>query len=132
VVSLGALDLVCMGPAATIPGQFSGRTFYRHTPEMTCMRTTPDECAELGRRIARKLNATLGPTALFIPRRGTSLLATEGQVFYDPNADEALFEALRANIDPDRVEVHELDLDINDSKFGLEMANRLHDLFQHR
>jgi uncharacterized protein (UPF0261 family) len=130
VVSLGALDFVCMGATEAIPERFSGRTFYRHTPEMTGMRTTPDECAELGRTIARKLNAATGPTALFVPLRGVSLYATEGQVFHDAVADEALFEALRENVDRARVELHEFDLDINDPEFALAMANRLHDLYE--
>ena len=131
-VSLGALDFVCLGAMETISERFSDRTFYRHTPEMTGMRTTPDECAELGRTIARKLNATTGPTALFVPLRGVSLLATDGQVFHDAVADEALFEALRESVDRTRVEVHELDLDVNDREFALAMADRLHDLYQGR
>jgi len=130
VVALGALDFVCMGPPEKVPESFSGRIFHRHTPEMIGMRTSPDECAELGRRIARKLNTATGPTALFVPLRGVSLYATEGQVFHDAVADEALFEALRANVDRTRVEVHELDVDINDEEFALAMANRLHDLYQ--
>ncbi len=128
VVTLGALDFVCMGPLKTIPERFSSRTFHRHTPEMIGMRTSPDECAELGRTIARKLNAATGPTALFVPLRGVSLYATEGQVFHDATADEALFGALRESVDRARVEVHELDVDINDQGFALTMANRLHDL----
>jgi uncharacterized protein (UPF0261 family) len=130
VVTLGALDFVCMGALETIPENLSGRTFHRHTPEMVGMRTSPDECAELGERIARKLNASTGPTALFVPLRGISVYAAEGQVFHDPAADEALFDALRASLDGARVEVHELDLDINDREFGLAMANRLHELYQ--
>jgi uncharacterized protein (UPF0261 family) len=129
VVSLGALDFVCMGAMETIPEGLSDRTFYRHTPEMTGMRTRPDECAELGRTIARKLNAATGPTALFVPLRGISVYATEGQVFHDPIADQALFGALRQSVDRTRVEVHELDLDINDHEFGLAMANRLHEFY---
>jgi len=119
-----------MGPLATTPERFSGRTFYRHTPEMAGMRTTPEECAELGRTIARKLNAATGPTALFVPLRGVSILATEGQVFHDAAADEALFGALRESVDRAQVEVHELDLNINDQEFALAMANRLHELCQ--
>ena len=130
VVTLGALDFVCMGPLERVPEELSGRTFHRHSPEMIGMRTSPEECTELGRRIARKLNAATGPTVLFVPLRGISLYATKGQVFYDAAADEALFEALRDSVDRARVEVHELDLDINDREFGLAMANRLHDLCQ--
>ncbi len=128
VVSLGALDMVNFGPFETVPEQFRGRTLYKHNPTVTLMRTTPEECAELGRRIARKLNAATGPTALFVPLRGVSTIDVEGQVFHDPTADEALFETLREHVDASRVELRELDLDVNDERFALAMANRLHEL----
>jgi uncharacterized protein (UPF0261 family) len=129
VVSLGALDMVNFGPIETVPEQFRGRNLYRHNPTITLMRTTPEECAELGRRIARKLNAAKGPTALFVPLRGISMIAVEGQVFHDPAADEALFGALRESLDPG-VEAHWLDLDVNDEQFALAMADRLHELHE--
>lgn len=119
-----------MGALDKIPERFSGRTFHRHAPEMVGMRTSQDECSELGRTIARKLNAAAGPTVLFFPLRGTSLYATEGQVFHNTAADEALFAALRDNLDRARVELHELDVDINNQSFGLAMADRLHELCQ--
>jgi uncharacterized protein (UPF0261 family) len=127
VVSLGALDMVNFGPIDTVPERFRGRNLYKHNPTITLMRTTPEECRELGRRIARKLNAATGPTALFVPLRGVSLIAVEGQVFHDPAADEALFSALREEIGP-RVEAHWLDLDLNDERFALAMADRLHEM----
>jgi uncharacterized protein (UPF0261 family) len=130
VVTLGALDFVCMGALEKIPETLAGRTFHQHTPEMIGMRTTPEECAELGRTIARKLNASIGPTALFLPLRGVSLYAIEGRVFHDAAADEALFTALREHVDARRVEMYELDVDINDQEFALAMANRLHELCQ--
>ena len=49
VVSLGALDMVNFGPRETVPPQFEGRNLYVHNPTVTLMRTTPEECAELGR-----------------------------------------------------------------------------------
>ena len=63
------------------------------------MRTTPEECAELGRRIARKLAAATGPDGLFVPLRGVSMIDAEGQPFHDPEADAALFDALRAGLE---------------------------------
>ncbi len=131
VVSLGALDMVNFGPYDTVPSQFKGRLLYRHNPSVTLMRTTPEECAELGRRIARKLNAARGPVALFIPLGGISLIAREGQPFYDTAADAALIGALREHLDP-RVEVHEVDTDINDAAFARAMADRLHEIYQAR
>jgi len=125
VVSVGALDMVNFGPRESVPEQFEGRNLYVHNPTVTLMRTTPEECAELGRRIASKLSAATGPTALFIPLKGVSMIATEGGPFYDPGADEALFAALREGIGDD-VELHELDLDVNDPAFADAMADRLH------
>jgi uncharacterized protein (UPF0261 family) len=124
VVSLGALDMVNFGARDTVPSQFEGRNLYVHNPSVTLMRTTPEECAELGRVIARKLAGARGPVALFIPLRGVSAIDDEGGPFYDPEADEALFEALRENL-PSNVELHELEHNINDPEFALAMADRL-------
>jgi uncharacterized protein (UPF0261 family) len=127
VVSLGALDMVNFGPLDTVPERFRDRRFYEHNPTVTLMRTTPDECAELGRRIARKLNTATGPLTLFVPLRGVSMIAVEGQPFHDPVADEALVAALREELDPS-VDLRELDTDINDAAFATAMAERLHEL----
>ena len=74
VVSLGALDMVNFGPRETVPSQFDERNLYVHNPTVTLMRTTPDECAELGRTIGRKLSGATGPTALFVPLGGVSMI----------------------------------------------------------
>jgi uncharacterized protein (UPF0261 family) len=110
VVSLGALDMVNFGPLDSVPERHRERNLYVHNPTITLMRTTPEECAVLGELIARKLNAATGPTALFVPLKGVSMIAVEGQVFHDPAADEALFSALREHLDP-KVEAHWLELD---------------------
>ena len=128
VVSLGALDMVNFGPLDSVPERYRERNLYVHNPTITLMRTTPDECREIARIIAAKLNAATGPTVLFVPLRGVSAIATEGQPFHDPEADEALFATLREEIDASKVEVHELDADVNDPAFALAMANRLHEL----
>jgi uncharacterized protein (UPF0261 family) len=64
-----------------------------------------------------------------VPLKGVSMIATEGGPFHDREADEALFAALREDLG-DHVEVHELDLDVNDPEFADAMANRLHELMQ--
>jgi uncharacterized protein (UPF0261 family) len=130
VVSLGALDMVNFGPLETVPDRYKDRNLYVHNPTITLMRTTPDECREIAAIIARKLNAATGPTVLFVPLGGVSMIATEGQPFHDPEADEALFSTLRELVDPSKVEVHEVDADVNDPAFALAMANRLHELVQ--
>ena len=129
VVSLGALDMVNFGPSETVPPQFERRSLYVHNPTVTLMRTTVEECGELGRTIGRKLTAATGPVAVFVPLRGVSMIGVEGQPFRDAEADEALFDGLRESLDP-RVEVHELDLDVNDDRFADAMADRLHELIE--
>ncbi|MFL5706444.1 MAG: Tm-1-like ATP-binding domain-containing protein [Ktedonobacteraceae bacterium] len=126
VVSLGALDMVNFGPIDTVPEKFKHRKLYKHNPTVTLMRTTAEECAELGRIIARKLNSARGHVTLFIPLRGISMLATEGNAFYDPVADQALIDNLKAELGAN-VEVRELDMDINDPRFAQAMAKRMDD-----
>jgi uncharacterized protein (UPF0261 family) len=129
IVSLGALDMVNFGPKETVPAQFQDRNLYVHNPTVTLMRTTPEECSELGARVATRLNAATGPVAIFIPRKGISAIAVEGGPFHDPVADAALFDSLLANLD-DRIEVHDLELEINDPAFATAMANRLAELME--
>ena len=95
------------------------------------MRTTPEETAELGRRIARKLSAATGPTALFLPLRGVSMIDAEGQPFHDPEADEALFAALRDGLG-DRVELVEMDCNVNDPEFAAAMADKLDEFMKEK
>ena len=130
VVSLGALDMVNFGPRDTVPERFADRTLYVHNPTITLMRTTTSENAELGRRIAEKLNRAGSPTVLFVPLGGVSAIDVDGQPFHDREADEALFDALREHLDGARVEVQELDTDVNDPAFATAMADRLHELVQ--
>jgi len=129
VVSLGALDMVNFGPLDTVPERFRHRWLYQHNPTTTLMRTTPEECAELGRIIARKLNSAKGPVAVFVPKRGVSAIDVEGKPFYDPEADQALIAALKANLAP-HLELHEWDADINDPAFARAMAVRLDELIR--
>lgn len=124
VVSCGALDMVNFWAMDTVPEKFKGRLFHRHNDNVTLMRTTPEECAELGRLIASKLNQAKGPVSLFLPLRGVSAIDKEGQSFHSPEADGALFETLRRNVRPP-VEVIELDLHINDPEFAAAMADKL-------
>src|SRR5690348_9007204 len=131
VVSLGALDMVNFGPRETVPQQFADRNLYVHNPTVTLMRTTPEENAELGRRLGAKLSAATGPVALFVPLRGISAIAGEGGPFFDPDADAALLTGLRETLAPS-VEVHEVDAHINDEAFAAAVAARLDELLRGR
>ena len=125
VVSVGALDMVNFGSRDSVPPQFEDRNLYVHNPSITMMRTTAEECAQLGEEIARKLSAATGPVALFVPLGGISLIATPGGPFFDAAADEALFAAVRANVG-ENVELVELESDVNDPAFADAMVAKLH------
>ncbi len=128
VVSVGALDMVNFGPMDSVPGQFRGRNLYVHNPITTLMRTTPGECAELGARLAERLSRATGPTSLFLPLRGISAIDVPGGPFHDEAADRALFGAIHGKLDTKRVELVEMDTDVNDTRFADAMADRLHQL----
>ena len=59
-----------------------------------------------------------------MPLRGISAIDKDNQPFHLPEADRALFEALRQNVRAP-VELVELDLHINDPAFAAAMAERL-------
>ena len=124
VVAPGALDMVNFGPPDTVPEQFSDRLFYQHNPTVTLMRTTPEETAELGRIMARKLSEAQGPTTVIIPTQGVSAIDSTGQPFDSPEARTAWIENLKAHIG-DNVTVIEMDAHINDDEFATKLAETL-------
>jgi len=124
VISLGALDMVNFGPPETVPEKYTGRRFYQHNPNVTLMRTTPEENDALGKEIAEKASAAKGKTVILIPKKGVSAIDREGQPFWWPEADAALFQSLRHWLSP-HVELIELDLHINDAEFAETAARSL-------
>jgi uncharacterized protein (UPF0261 family) len=127
VISLGALDMVNFGPRATVPPKFKDRRFYQHNPNVTLMRTTPAENDELGKQIAQRASASRGPTAILVPLKGVSAIDREGQPFWWPEADQALFQSLRNWVGPQAMLI-ELDLHINDPAFAKAAAEKLMEL----
>jgi uncharacterized protein (UPF0261 family) len=117
VVSVGALDMVNFHGIETVPPAFAGRTFYKHTPQVTLMRTTADECRAIALRIAAQLARSTAPVTLVLPLGGVSMIDAPGQPFHDPEADRVLFETLRAAVPP-HVRVVDVDAHVNDPAFA--------------
>jgi uncharacterized protein (UPF0261 family) len=88
------------------------------------MRTTPEECAELGRILAQKVNFSTGPVTVLLPKRAISIISAEGKLFYNPAADAALFDAIKKHLRSD-IPLMELDCEINDPAFAEACANEL-------
>jgi len=119
VGSAGALDMVNFWAMETVPAQFRSRTLYKHNPQVTLLRTTPEECREIGEWIGHKLNACRGPVRFLLPEKGVSAIDAPGQPFYDPLADAALFEALESTVKQTaQRRLMRLPLHINDPKFA--------------
>jgi uncharacterized protein (UPF0261 family) len=98
VGSCGALDMVNFGARETVPAAFRDRTLYVHNPQVTLMRTTPEENARMGVWIGERLNLCEGPVRFLLPEGGVSVLDAPGMAFHDPEADAALFAALERTV----------------------------------
>ncbi|PZF62619.1 UPF0261 family protein [Curtobacterium sp. MCBD17_034] len=124
VVSVGAMDMANLGPLEDIQPAFRKRNLHQHAPTMTLMRTTIEENRELGRRIAQRVSASHAPSAVFLPIAGVSAIDRPGSDFGDPEADGALFAAIRSGLE-DHVALRELPLNADDPAFGEAMADWL-------
>ena len=98
VVSCGALDMVNFGPLASVPERYKTRKLHVHNPQVTLMRTTPEENVRVAEWIAARINRMEGPVRLLIPEGGVSAIDVPGQPFHDPAADQALFDTLTARV----------------------------------
>jgi uncharacterized protein (UPF0261 family) len=117
LVCPGAIDMVNFGPADTVPVKFRSRKLYVHNPSVTLMRTTPEECAAIGRITAARLNHATGPVTVLIPLQGVSAIDKLGGPFYSPEALDAYRASLKASVSS-AIKVVELDAHINDDSFA--------------
>lgn len=130
VVSVGALDMVNFGPMETVPEQFRRRNLFVHNSSVTLMRTTPDECAELGRRLASRVASLADPVTVMLPLGGISAIAEPGGPFHDKAADDALFSAIRDGLKSSHVQLVEMDTDVNNPAFVGRAVNELQALMR--
>ncbi|WP_373414956.1 Tm-1-like ATP-binding domain-containing protein [Ensifer aridi] len=119
VGSCGALDMVNFGAMDMVPSQFRSRRLHVHNPQVTLMRTTPEECNSIGEWIAERLNLCEGPVRFLIPELGVSAIDAPGQPFHDPEADSALFAALERTLRrTTKRQLIRVPLHINDPQFA--------------
>jgi uncharacterized protein (UPF0261 family) len=129
VASCGALDMVNFGGIDSVPEKFRDRRLYKHNPQVTLMRTTPEENKLFGEWIATRLNDCGGPVCLLIPEHGVSAIDAPGKPFHDPEADQALFAALEATLKPTpRRRLVRLPLHINDKAFADALAQAFREI----
>jgi uncharacterized protein (UPF0261 family) len=124
VGSVGALDMVNFGAPETIPERYRQRKFHVHNPQVTLMRTTPEENERMGRWIGERLNQMDGPVRFFLPEGGVSALDAQGQPFWDPEADAALFRALERTVRATgNRQIIRVKRNINDPEFASTIVN---------
>ncbi len=124
VIVPGCVDMVNFWAPDTVPEKYKDRLFYHWNPNVTLMRTTAEENAEMGRIFAEKANKSTGPVAFFLPLKGVSMLDAPGKEFWSPEADQALYDALKKDLRPD-IPVIEMDNNVNDDEFAEAVANKL-------
>jgi len=129
VLCPGAIEVLVFNEPETVPERYRDRRLVRHSPQITDLRLNRDEMAKVGREVGRRLASTKDDAVFLIPKAGYDSYATEGEAFFDLDADAAFVEALRGSV-PERIAVIERDLDINDPAFATEAAKTLIGLMQ--
>lgn len=124
VVVPGCLDMVNFGHLDTIPEKYASRQLYSWAPNVTLMRTNREENKILGKTVSDKLNAASTPVTVLLPKNGISQIDSEGDIFYDPEANEALFRSIRKNSNAN-IAVLEVDANINDEAFSIALVEQL-------
>ena len=122
--SCGALDMINFGAPSTIPADYDGRARYYHNPQVTLIRTNPEENRQMGIWIGEKLNACEGEIRFFIPEGGISALDAPEQALWSPESDNALFDALTETVkQTDKRRLIRLPYHINDPLFAEAVLN---------
>ncbi|MGI9174818.1 MAG: Tm-1-like ATP-binding domain-containing protein [Rhodothermales bacterium] len=127
VLAPGCVDMANFRGLETMPEKYRHRTLYQWNPDVTLLRTNAEENARIGRMIAEAANAATAPVAVLLPLGGVSMLDSPGGEFWDPEADQACFEAITHHLHPD-VPVIEVDDNINDPAFAERAASTLLDM----
>lgn len=121
VVVPGCIDFAVFH-AGHIPEALADRPVYDHNPEYTLVRTSHEEMIELGHLFAERLNESKGPVVIAVPTKGLSIPNVPDGPFWNPEADRAFLQALRADIRDD-IPVHTYEAHVNDPEFGRQVAD---------
>ena len=121
ILVTGCVDMANFASLDTVPEKYKNRLLYQWNPTATLLRTNVQENILIGKMIAHAANIATGKVVIILPLKGVSMLDSEGQAFWDPEADEACFNAIKKNINQ-RVILIELDNNINDATFSKKVS----------
>ena len=124
VVAPGAIDMICLGPPATLPAEFRNRNIQVHNDLVTLVRTTAEENYRMGETVTERLGNPPTAVAVLVPMKGFSGLDIENGLFHDPEATEAFVEGVRSETAPN-VSVVEVDHHINEPEFAEALVEAL-------
>jgi len=124
VLAPGCVDMANFWGMDTVPEKYHNRVLYKWNPDITLLRTNIEENTHIGEMIAAAANAASAAVAVLLPLRGVSMLDSQGGDFWDPQADQACFQAIKANLKPE-IPVIEMENNINDKEFAHKAAETL-------
>jgi uncharacterized protein (UPF0261 family) len=124
IVCPGSMDIMNFSPPESMPDKYGNRKYIMHISQLKVARTSVEENRVFGKLMADKLNKSRGKVIVVLPLRGLSYNDVEGKPFYDADANTALFESLRENLNS-HIRIVERDEHINDASF----ADGVADLF---
>lgn len=127
----GCVDMANFSGMHAVPEEYkkAKRVFYEWNPSVTLMRTNRKENEKMGRVFAKKANVAKGPVAFLLPLRGVSILDGDGQLFCDREADQAIFDSIKANVN-EGIPVVEMDNNINDLEFSSRAVEMMMELLE--
>jgi len=117
VVSTSGLDMLSVGGMKGWEEKYAGRGFAVIDELRVEVRTSADECREMARIMADRLNRSIAPFMVMLPLQGWSSLDREGKALYDPEADAAFAEELRAHLN-DGSRIREVDANLYSTEFA--------------
>jgi uncharacterized protein (UPF0261 family) len=125
----GCVDMANFWGRNTVPEKYQQRNLYEWNPDITLMRTNVEENKRMGEMIAKAANQATGPVSILIPLKGVSQLDSPGGEFWDPEADNACFQAIKENLKTS-IPLIELSHNINDPEFADKAVQLLLDLIK--
>lgn len=117
LVAPGAVDMIDLPAWQPVPERYRDRPYHAHNRLIASVTATAEERRETARRIADRLAAAQGPTALILPCAGIQEWDRAGQALHDAPGLAALLAELRTRVGPP-VRLLELDAHINDPEFA--------------
>jgi uncharacterized protein (UPF0261 family) len=124
VIVPGCVDMANFAGIDTVPEKYRGRNLYEWNPDVTLLRTNESENVRIGEMIASAANSATAPVTILLPLRGVSMLGSEAGPFWDPQADQACYDAIRRILNPG-IPIIEMDYNINDAEFSSQVAEAL-------